>query len=417
SHTEYPTGEFHGDNVLYVQTGEYLNNIGHVEIDLADFSNSTAKLVPTFSYTVEDAALPKVLEPEKAAQDGFDAVGSESIFDDLEFILSSDRDIVRRREAALGNLITDAMMSYGQGFSQKPDLAVINGGGIRADINPPTITVGDVIAVLPFGNMYSSIEVTGQQILDMFEFSYKTESDVSEEGELVLGQAGGFLQVSGVKVIYNSAKPEGSRIEGIWFERDTGLEALDLAKSYVLATNDFLAVGGDGYTMLGGPRIEGNGLEEVFREFLEDHGDTLDWSLYEDQTPRTRLFQIEVDVETLTTLEETIVDAKALIEDSDDIPVELINVLQAAINKAEEYLLVVEDYTLEDHLLNIDAILAAMEAIEDYEAPVVPVEPTEPEDKDELPPTGISSVFNPGFALIGLGLVTTAVAKKRRKED
>ena len=66
-------------------------------------------------------------------------------------------------------------MSYSQdAFSQPADFAVTNGGGIRADIKQGPIKVGDVIAVLPFGNSIAQIQVTGAQVKEMFEMSVRS---------------------------------------------------------------------------------------------------------------------------------------------------------------------------------------------------------------------------------------------------
>ena len=69
-----------------------------------------------------------------------------------------------------GNLIGDAIMSYGQdAFSQPADFAVTNGGGIRADINKGQLKLGMSLLMLPFGNSIAQIQVTGAQVKEMFE--------------------------------------------------------------------------------------------------------------------------------------------------------------------------------------------------------------------------------------------------------
>ena len=85
--------------------------------------------------------------------------------------LNGDRENVRVRETNLGNVVADSLYQYGQtGFSHPTDIAVTNGGGLRETIaKGKPITKGNVIAVLPFGNTISQIQVTGQQVLDMFE--------------------------------------------------------------------------------------------------------------------------------------------------------------------------------------------------------------------------------------------------------
>ena len=99
-----------------------------------------------------------------------------------------------------------------------------NGGGLRETIaKGKPITKGNVIAVLPFGNTISQIQVTGQQVLDMFEKSLGSILQVDKDGKKVLDEngqpllepSGGFLQVSGVKVYYDTNLPSGKRVLAI----------------------------------------------------------------------------------------------------------------------------------------------------------------------------------------------------------
>jgi len=186
---------------------------------------------------------------------------------------------VRVRETNLGNVVADALYEYGQtGFSHKTDLAVTNGGGLRETIaKDKPITKGDVIAVLPFGNTISQIKVTGQNIADMFAKSLGSilqqkdgQPVLDENGQPLLEPSGGFLQISGAKVYYDTTLPAEKRILHIEIKNpETGkYESLDLAKEYYLTTNDFLAAGGDGYTMLGGAREEGPSMDVAFADYL-----------------------------------------------------------------------------------------------------------------------------------------------------
>lgn len=95
------------------------------------------------------------------------------------------------------------------------DFAVTNGGGIRANIEPGKVTLGDVIAVMPFGNSISQISVTGSQVKDMFELSLRSMAQKDENGAIILddykqpklGANGGFLHVSStIRVHYDSTK-------------------------------------------------------------------------------------------------------------------------------------------------------------------------------------------------------------------
>ncbi len=274
-------------NVIYAQTGNYLNNVGEVTIDTADPANNTAKLHSYADLSVYGAD-EEVAALVAAAKADFDLANSEVVVPNNTVFFNGERENVRTRETNLGNLIGDAMWAYGQeGFSEPTDFAMTNGGGIRENINAGPITKGDIIAVLPFGNSISQIKVKGSQIKEMFEYSVRSEAQkdangnilTDEEGQPLLGANGGFLHVSKtVKFYYDSNKrgstdkQVGERVLQIEiYNRETEeFEKIDNNKMYNMATNDFLAAGGDGYDMLGGSREEGSSLDEVLINYLQN---------------------------------------------------------------------------------------------------------------------------------------------------
>ncbi len=161
----------------------------------------------------------------------------------------------RRVEAALGNLITDAVRArYGT------QLAVMNGGGIRASlpssyrpantalrrdaapyvVGPPyDIVLGDIQAVLPFGNLVVTRTVTGAQLWDALENAVRNV-DASSDGR--------FLQVSGFRFTWDKALPAGARVVSVELNDATPIPD-SAAAVYTLASNDFINGGGDGFTM------------------------------------------------------------------------------------------------------------------------------------------------------------------------
>ncbi len=269
-------------NVTYNQTGCYLNNIG--KITISKDGTVTPSLIKADDLT---NAVPneKIAALVKAAKDKFDTENSVVVVENNTVELNAERENVRVRETNSGNAITDALYNYGQtgGFHHKTDLAVTNGGGIRATIPAgKPITKGDIISVLPFGNIISQIEVKGSQIKQMFEVSVGSQHQtkdgqpvLDEKGLPLLAPLGGFLQASGVKVYFDPNAASGNRVLAIKIlNHDTGTyDNLDLNKTYYLATNDFVAAGGDNYTMLGGAREEGPSLDTVYADFLASHKD------------------------------------------------------------------------------------------------------------------------------------------------
>ena len=230
----------------------------------------------------------------------YKADSSKVVIENSPVKLSGDRMDVRVRETNLGNVVADALLDYGQsGFSHKSNLAVTNGGGLRETIaKDKPVTKGDIIAVLPFGNSVAQIQVTGQNIYDMFVKSLGSILQVDESGKNVLDEngqpllepSGGFLQVAGARVYYDTTLPTEKRILSIdILDPETkAYKPLDRTKTYYLVTNDFLAAGGDGYTMLGGPREEGPSMDSIFADYLA----TADLSKYAVINPNSRTISI-----------------------------------------------------------------------------------------------------------------------------
>jgi 5'-nucleotidase / UDP-sugar diphosphatase len=154
--------------------------------------------------------------------------------------IDTQRVSVRGRETVFGNIVADAMRK-----ATESDIAVTNGGGIRGDTSYPRgteLTRRTILTELPFGNRTLKLRVTGTMIQEMLE---NAVSDV-ENG------AGRFLQISGFKFTYDPTAPSGQRVRDV----TVAGKALVPGASYTLATNEFLARGGDGYAMLAEvPRI------------------------------------------------------------------------------------------------------------------------------------------------------------------
>jgi len=298
-HSHTVESKTYGDNVTYNQTGSYLNNIGKVTLKPNSLlgTPSLIKASETTNLT-PNATVKKLVDQIKAKYDTENAV---VVVKNSPVELSGTRENVRVRETNLGNVVADSLYEYGQtGFQNKTDIAVTNGGGLRETIaKDKPITKGSVIAVLPFGNTISQIKVTGQNVLEMFEKSLGSILQVDKAGKTVLDEngqpllepSGGFLHVSGAKVYYDTNLPSGKRVLRVEVKNhDTGAyDKLDLNKTYYLTTNDFLAAGGDGYTMLGGAREEGPSMDEAFKNYLEK----ADLTKYAVVNPNSRTISVD----------------------------------------------------------------------------------------------------------------------------
>ena len=297
SHTVESTT--YGDNVTYNQTGSYLHNVGKITYKSRQLLGNPSLIAAADAKKLE--ANPKIEKLVKDIKQKYDAENAIEVVSNSPVELNGDRENVRVRETNLGNVVADSLYQYGQtGFSHPTDIAVTNGGGLRETIaKGKPITKGNVIAVLPFGNTISQIQVTGQQIFEMFEKSLGSILQVDKAGKTVLDEngqpllepSGGFLQISGAKVYYDTNLTAGKRVLAIQVKnRATGLyEKLDLEKVYYLTTNDFLAAGGDGYTMLGGAREEGPSMDAAFEDYLK----TADLTQYEKVNPNSRTISVD----------------------------------------------------------------------------------------------------------------------------
>ncbi|MGQ7319350.1 cell surface ecto-5'-nucleotidase Nt5e [Streptococcus suis] len=295
----------YGDNVTYNQTGSYLNSIGKVTLKSEQLLGEASLISAADTASVTPDALITELVNEIKVK--YEAENAQVVIENNPVELNGERSNVRVRETNLGNAVTDAIYAYGQtGFSNKTSLAVTNGGGLRATIaKDQPVTKGDIIAVLPFGNIISQITVTGQQIQDMFTKSLSSALQTDKEtGKFILDEngaplfeaSGGFLQISGATVFYDPTLPVKERVLliGILNPETGEYDDLDLEKTYYLATNDFLAAGGDGYTMLGGAREEGPSMDSVFVDYLK----TADLSAYADINPYSRIIPVDSTLDT-----------------------------------------------------------------------------------------------------------------------
>lgn len=240
-----------GVRVLLSSTGTGLSHIGYLLIGRD--GNLSTGLVS--DYTKKDADTIAYIDSlktefEQQLKQPVAVVKDNLVTDDS----ATGVRIVRNAETNLGNLCADAIQA-----ATNADIAVINSGGIRANLAVGEVTYGDVLTVFPFGNHLRTIQVTGQQLLDALELSV---SAIPEEN-------GGFLQVSGLTFTFRTDIPspvtrdDAGMFTGVDGERRVqnvlvGGKPLDVAGSYTLAGIDYiLRDSGDGYSMfVGCPVLE-----------------------------------------------------------------------------------------------------------------------------------------------------------------
>lgn len=213
-------------NKLVVQSYSYGTAFSDVDIEIdpktKDIVSKRAEIVTTFQEGMEpDPEIKKMLEGYEAKVEPIvnRMVGSTS--DNLTAKQNENG------ESVLGDFIADA-----QRKAMNTEIAFMNPGGIRADIDPGDITWGEVYTVQPFNNELVKMTMTGQQIRDLLNQQWNTRTAI--------------LQISGLTYTWDSNKPVGNRIVSIKLPDGTDL---DPAKSYTVTANIFLSGGGDGFTV------------------------------------------------------------------------------------------------------------------------------------------------------------------------
>ncbi len=266
SHTTLPEGQ-EVNGTLIVSTGEYLNNVGVVDIVVKDLEavaeipmlvSAEDVLDPANSELAKSFGLNLTEVPNDPEVDAYVAYMNEKLNEKFNVVvaevptaLNGERANVRTKKTNLSDLITKAMTE-----ASGADFSITNGGGIRASIDAGEVTLGEINNVLPFTNTIAVCEITGQGVYDALEYGYRLLPETN----------GGFPQTD-LQVVYSKYAKAGSRIKRVLLNG----ELIDKNATYTVATNDFMAAGGDGYTMFGKVVQEGKMLNEVFADYLAKH--------------------------------------------------------------------------------------------------------------------------------------------------
>ncbi|MEU1525055.1 5'-nucleotidase C-terminal domain-containing protein [Nocardia rhamnosiphila] len=137
-------------------------------------------------------------------------------------------------ESPLGAVIADAMLEV-TGESAQAVAAFMNPGGVRADIDPGPITYGAIYETQPFGNQVVTLTLSGRQLLELLEQQWDNESKPA------------VLSVAGISYAYDESAAPGAKVAGDSVR--IGGQPLNELATYRVSTNNFLASGGDGFTV------------------------------------------------------------------------------------------------------------------------------------------------------------------------
>ena len=238
SHTAMSGGEVVGADLeleesdTLIASADYaIEHIGLVCLT-AD-GGCTAELVDSYDRT--DSEVDAVIDD---LHSDFDET-LDIVIGHTDVELTGERTQSRLEEVGLGDFVTDTIRAL-----TGADIALYNGGSIRASIAPGDITAGMVYQSFPFENYVVTKVLTGAQIVQVLEGGLAG----------LPGAAGAYLQISGIVLTYDSSLPSGSRVVSVTLSDGTPLDA---DEEYLVASNDYVMAGGDDYPILADIEAEG----------------------------------------------------------------------------------------------------------------------------------------------------------------
>ena len=244
---EYPTvlESASGEPVLVVQASTKTLYLGRLDVEFdADgvVSDWDGDAILLSRYISPDPHLSDIIAglAEPIAELRAVPVGETSVA-----LTGTSPRLCRILECLLGNVITDAVLA-----DTGVDIVLQNGGGIRADIDEGPISLGEVLNVLPFGNLISTFELTGADVMAALENGVGRVAVDEDNNPMVDGASGRFLQVAGLRYSYDATQEPGSRIVSAEVMQDGEFVALDMDAVYSVASNDYMRGGGDGFSIL-----------------------------------------------------------------------------------------------------------------------------------------------------------------------
>ena len=222
-----------GKAVTLTQTGSYFANVG--EMTIAADGTITTKLIPT--HEGMDAGIAAMQTSWVNTVD--DMLGEKIAVGDSDFYVSdpaTGKRRIRSAETNLGDFVADGIYAYFNEVEKLHcDLAIMNGGGIRADVPAGDWTFKTCKQVSPFGNVACLMSVTGKQIQDALEFAARFAGEGGKEN-------GGFLQVAGATYEIHTNIPNTVQTDekNVWIGSATGTPRVQNVKIYDKASGSYL---------------------------------------------------------------------------------------------------------------------------------------------------------------------------------
>ena len=222
-----------GKAVTLTQTGSYFANVG--EMTIAADGTITTKLIPT--HEGMDATIAAMQTSWVNTVD--DMLGEKIAVGDSDFYVSdpaTGKRRIRSAETNLGDFVADGIYTYFNEVEKLHcDVAIMNGGGIRADVPAGDWTFKTCKQVSPFGNVACLMSVTGKQIQDALEFAARFAGEDGQEN-------GGFLQVAGATYEIHTDIPNTVQTDekNVWIGSATGTPRVQNVKIYDKASGSYL---------------------------------------------------------------------------------------------------------------------------------------------------------------------------------
>ena len=222
-----------GKAVTLTQTGSYFANVG--EMTIAADGTITTKLIPT--HEGMDATIAAMQTSWVNTVD--DMLGEKIAVGDSDFYVSdpaTGKRRIRSAETNLGDFVADGIYAYFNEVEKLHcDLAIMNGGGIRADVPAGDWTFKTCKQISPFGNVACLMSVTGKQIQDALEFAARFAGEGGKEN-------GGFLQVAGATYEIHTDIPNTVQTDekNVWIGSATGTPRVQNVKIYDKASGSYL---------------------------------------------------------------------------------------------------------------------------------------------------------------------------------
>ena len=222
-----------GKAVTLTQTGSYFANVG--EMTIAADGTITTKLIPT--HEGMDAGIAAMQTSWVNTVD--DMLGEQIATTDINFYINdpaTGKRRIRSAETNLGDFVADGIYTYFNEVEKLHcDVAIMNGGGIRADVPAGDWTFKTCKQVSPFGNVACLMSVTGKQIQDALEFAARFAGEDGKEN-------GGFLQVAGATYEIHTDIPNTVQTDekNVWIGSATGTPRVQNVKIYDKASGSYL---------------------------------------------------------------------------------------------------------------------------------------------------------------------------------